>query len=483
MKKAEHLIERIADMKNLEQAADDALDALDDKNVWYAQKFRKGRDRYLKAIQKMILTETYPQKDYKPVTLKTEIKERDIYPLHFYPWSIIFHAIKIVLEPVIERQYIYDSSAGIIGRGQLFGALRIKMFYRRFKWMKWYCQSDIRKFYPSIPHKVIIDTLREYVDDEPFIRMIELTMLDYRSDIQDILDEEIERKYKYCNWVAPRETIAEYDERGITIGSCISQLIGNMVMTSLDKAIKEDRHEKAYHRHCDDQFNGKRNESECIEYMRWLDGECNKMGLVLKASSYYAPVCDEKKDVPGRRLDSIGYVYSRHNMRLRKRTKQRMARALKRVKSKRRRKEILAAYWGWCKYGRCKNLWNKLTDKMSFAAVGIKTEIVGTDENGKRMFNVPREDAKHLVDKPIVIYDFEDGLVIKGKDGRCSILYREEHEPEETRKKFILSSKRVIDKLNRARKIEAEEGKHIFPQPTRLIRVPIDGGLSTYDLE
>ena len=170
-------------------------------------------------------------------------------------------------------------------------------------------------------------------------------------------------------------------------------------------------------------------------------------------------------------------------MRLRKRTKQRMARALKRVKSKRRRKEILAAYWGWCKYGRCKNLWNKLTDKMSFAAVGIKTEIVGTDENGKRMFNVPREDAKHLVDKPIVIYDFEDGLVIKGKDGRCSILYREEHEPEETRKKFILSSKRVIDKLNRARKIEAEEGKHIFPQPTRLIRVPIDGGLSTYDLE
>jgi len=484
MKKATRLVEKIADWNNLQQAAKDAINALDDKNVWYARKFLARKDDYLRAIQRMMLTGNYPHKEYKPVTIHTEIKERDIYPLHFYPWSVIFHAIKIVLEPIIERHYIYDSSAGIKERGQLMGALRIKKFFRRFKWMKWYCQSDIRKFYPSLPHEVIVDTLREYVDDEEFIDMIRKTMLDYKSDVQPILDEEIERKYEHCNWCADRSTIRRFEDRGITIGSCISQLLGNMVMTGIDLKIKEGRRDKAYHRHCDDQFNGKRTAEECIEYLRWLDGELNSIGLVMKASSYYAPVTDEEEGINGRKMDSIGYVYSRNNMSLRKRTKKRMARALHRVKSQRRRREIMASYWGWCKYGRCKNLWNKLTNNMSFASVGIKTEIISRDEHGKRLFNVPREEAKILAKQgtEIVIYDFEEDLTINGKAGKCAVLFREKDEPEDVRKKFITSSKFVIDKLKRARAME-KDGTKVFPQPTKVLRVQLSNGMNTYDIE
>ena len=46
---------------------------------------------------------------------------------------------------------------------------------------------------------------------------------------------------------------------------------------------------------------------------------------------------------------------------MRKSMKQNFARKVKRIKSRKRRHEILAAYWGWCKWGDCKNLWKTIS--------------------------------------------------------------------------------------------------------------------------
>ena len=43
-KKVRNLIDKVASREVLNQAADDALDALDDKNVWYANDFRAHRE-------------------------------------------------------------------------------------------------------------------------------------------------------------------------------------------------------------------------------------------------------------------------------------------------------------------------------------------------------------------------------------------------------------------------------------------------------
>ena len=172
-------------------------------------------------------------------------------------------------------------------------------------------------------------------------------------------------------------------------------------------------------------------------------------------------------------------------MRVRKRVKKNFARKMHTVRSKRRRRDIKAAYWGIFKWGRCKNLWNKITENdMSFASLGIKTEVIGRDSNGKRIFNVPREDAKVLarLGTEIVISDFEDELVIDGKKGKCSILYTEKNDPSGEQKKFITSSKLIISKLSRARQMEAE-GTKVFPQPTRVFEVKLKNGMSTYDIE
>lgn len=53
--------------------------------------------------------------------------------------------------------------------------------------------------------------------------------------------------------------------------------------------------------------------------------------------------------------------------------KKNFARKVKRIKSRKRNREIRASYWGWCKWGDCKNLWRTITNNdMSFADKGIK---------------------------------------------------------------------------------------------------------------
>ena len=235
--KARGLIEKAAEWQNLQQAADDALEALSNKHSWYAVKFEKRRDERLKVIQQMILTGEYPTKKYKSVIITHEAKDRDISPLHYDPWSIIFHAFKRVLDPIVQRVMIYDTSAGICGRGQHFAAVRTKQLIRRYGFTH-YSWSDYRKFYQSLLHEVIIDSLRWIIRDERFIKAIETTILDYESDVEQLLIEEDALKRKNCDW-ASDEPLRLSEHRGITIGNCLSQMIGNLVMCRLDHKVKE----------------------------------------------------------------------------------------------------------------------------------------------------------------------------------------------------------------------------------------------------
>lgn len=59
--------------------------------------------------------------------------------------------------------------------------------------------------------------------------------------------------------------------------------------------------------------------------------------------------------------------------------KKNFARKVKRIKSRKRNREIRASYWGWCKWGDCKNLWRTITNNdMSFAdrRIIIKMEVI-----------------------------------------------------------------------------------------------------------
>ena len=150
----------------------------------------------------------------------------------------------------------------------------------------------------------------------------------------------------------------------------------------------------------------------------------------------------------GRRIDFLGYCFSRGNTRLRKSTKKRFARKVKQVKNVERKRQILASYWGWCKWGDCRNLWNTITDNdMSFADKGIKPQ--GMSKDGKRYFRNREVQAMEILNRPMRVLDFEPNITTSHGPGRYAVLVQLDGEAEPW--KFVTNSMTIKEVLDQAR--------------------------------
>lgn len=179
----------------------------------------------------------------------------------------------------------------------------------------------------------------------------------------------------------------------------------------------------------------------------------------------------------GRNIDFLGYCFDGDNVRLRKSIKQRFARKCKRLKSKKKRQQMLASYWGWCEWGNCRNLWNVITDNdMSFKDVGI-VQRSRTMPDGKRLFDVPTIKMMDLLNVPITVLDFETGIKTREGKDRYAVLFEK---ADGTKNKFITNSFNIKDILDQARQAE-QEGKKIFPVHNVVIkRKPLSDGKHGY---
>jgi len=171
-----------------------------------------------------------------------------------------------------------------------------------------------------------------------------------------------------------------------------------------------------------------------------------------------------KEGVEGRWIDFLGYNFSKENVRLRKSIKQNFAHKvhrLKKTKNEKRKIQILGSYWDWCKWGRCRNLWNVITDHdMSFADKGIKPQSIMRD--GKRLFDVPEKRIAEILNIPITIEDFEAGIKTKLGDDRYVVIFHYETEPEKGQFKFLTAAMSLKQTLDQARAAEAS-GRKVFP--------------------
>ena len=110
--------------------------------------------------------------------------------------------------------------------------------------------------------------------------------------------------------------------------------------------------------------------------------------------------------------DFLGFVYDGFKARLRKRTKQKAARKLHKIKSRKRRQEIIGSLKGMAKWCDSKHLYKKLTGKnMSTFSDNVKEMkqkgVNYTGKDGKRMLQGKSESLRSLVNMHIVVLDFE----------------------------------------------------------------------------
>lgn len=260
--------------------------------------FTNHLESELIQLQNELIWKTYRTGKYRRFFVH-DPKTREVAALPFRD-RVLQHALCSVLEPLFERKFIYDSYACRKQKGTHEGTDRVTDFLRRAvrRWDKPYClKGDIRQYFPSINHAVLLSIIQRTIACEDTLRLI-----------KEILS----------SWV----DVSDPDPKGLPIGNLTSQLWANVYLDHLDHFVKEVLCVPLYVRYMDDFviISGSKVELWGIrkEIEVFLN---NKLKLSLNGKTSIFPVSHG--------VDFLGYrIWPDHRL-LRKRSVKRMRRALK----------------------------------------------------------------------------------------------------------------------------------------------------------
>lgn len=213
---------------------------------------------------------------------------------------LLHHAIYRRLYPFFERTFIHDSYSCRLDKGVYKAIERLDDF--AFKLSKnntktvYMLKCDIRKFFDSIDHKVLLHILDKYIPDKNIIWFLDNVINSYHNENQKGV--------------------------GMPLGNLTSQLFANVYMNVFDQWVKHILKTKYYIRYADDfVFFGtdKKQLHALIEPMRTFLLE--ELNLTLHPSKI-----TQKSFYSG--IDFLGWVHFPHYKKLRKKTKERMFRRL-----------------------------------------------------------------------------------------------------------------------------------------------------------
>ena len=216
MKRYKNLWDKFISMDNLELAAKKAVKSKKNKRI--VRNFLAHKDELLKKLQDDLINGRFTTSRYTVRTI-FEPKQRDIYILPLFPDHVVHHALINILGPIWQSTFINDSYACVPGRGLHAASKRVMDFVRKYKYV---LQCDIKKFYPSIDHKIMFNIIKKKIGDRKLLAVLKNIIFS-------------------CG-----------DDKNLPIGNLTSQWMGNVYMNELDHFAKEDLHCNAYIRYCDD---------------------------------------------------------------------------------------------------------------------------------------------------------------------------------------------------------------------------------------
>ncbi|MCB1859865.1 MAG: RNA-dependent DNA polymerase [Gammaproteobacteria bacterium] len=153
---------------------------------------------------------------------------------------VVHHALCNLIEPVFERTFIGDSYANRVEKGSHAALDRAQRFARRCRYV---LQCDVRQFFPSIDHGVLLQILQRKIADE--------RTLDLCGKIIQSGAGVLSREYKQTYFPGD-DLFAALRPRGLPIGNLTSQFWANVYLNELDQFIKRQLRCKEYLRYVDD---------------------------------------------------------------------------------------------------------------------------------------------------------------------------------------------------------------------------------------
>lgn len=234
----------------------------------------------------------------------------------------------------------------------------------------------------------------------------------YESVNQDFVMYCVHRIFKDKKLIAMLDNFVRIIPKGISIGLRSSQGLGNLLLSVyLDHYLKDKYGVCHFYRYCDDGVVLGKTKAELWMIRDIIHEQLQEIDLVVKPNERVFPTAEG--------IDFLGYVIRPNNVRLRKRIKQKFARKMREVKSRKRRRELTASFYGMTKHADCNNLFNKLTGKTmkSFKDLNVAYK----PEDGKKRFAGTVVSIRELVNIPIIVKDFETGIKTEQGEDRCIV--------------------------------------------------------------
>lgn len=215
MRRVGDLYERIIEFGNLRLAARKALRGK--KGKPRVAKFYFNLENELLDLQRELKEKTYRPRPLRRFQVR-EPKVREISAADFRD-RVVHHAICNIVEPVLERRFIYHSYACRKGKGTHRAVDRAQQFSQK---SNFFLKCDVRKFFDSVDHDILKVMLRRVFKDKELLWLLDT-----------IIDSPGERK-------------------GLPIGNLTSQNFANLYLDILDHFIKDEIGVKGYIRYMDD---------------------------------------------------------------------------------------------------------------------------------------------------------------------------------------------------------------------------------------
>lgn len=242
-----------------------------------------------------------------------------------------------ILYAYFDRKFICDSYSCRVSKGTHKAINRFRTYTNKASKngtkQCFVLKCDIRKFFASIDHSILIQILRKHVEDK-----------DILSLLCNVIDS-----FHTCNKLCDSRKC--YKAKGLPLGNLTSQLLVNVYMNEFDQYVKHKLKVKYYIRYADDfvAMSNSRNELEAmlIQIKEFLN---TNLKLELHPNKVHI-----KTIYSG--VDFLGWVNFPKYRVLRTSTKKRMMRNLI---LKNYKKETVESYKGMLKHGNTHKLMRKV---------------------------------------------------------------------------------------------------------------------------
>ena len=279
----------------------------------------------LTKLQQDFLQGTYKTSDYSVFKIY-EPKERIIFRLPYAPDRIAHHAIMNVMEDFWTNKIPNTSYSCIKGRG-VHGAYRYLKKCLNSSEYRYCLKGDIKKFFPSVNHRVLKRVVSKYIKDDEFLQIL--------YEIIDSTDRYVEQT---GNGVLGQN---------LPIGNYLSQYLANLIVAEIYKHLMK-------------RFNG----IKVIIYMDDLVILANNKKLLRKVKNYLQEILRKYKlelkanwqifPVASQGISFVGFVFYPNRIMLRSRTVKKIFRLCYAYKNgritKAKFKRSMASYYGWLKF-------------------------------------------------------------------------------------------------------------------------------------